>query len=153
MSDTNTQLDIKTVLFQTIQFSVSTRFNSIWSIYTILSGATTPGQSGAESNGNEGILHILQISSIWSISIRLFSVISVYSLGRRSPNRLTIRNSSVSYPGPYFYLTHRSCIWSLTIRLFSVKSGHSFKRWSYPSAEVQSVYSTTSAKWAKTLYT
>ena len=29
-----------------------------------LSGATTPGQSGPGSNGNEGVLHIPQSSSI-----------------------------------------------------------------------------------------
>ena len=30
----------------------------------ILSGATTPGQSGPGINGNEGVLYILQSSSI-----------------------------------------------------------------------------------------
>ena len=37
--------------------------------------------------------------------------------------------------------------WSLTIRLFSVISGHSLGERSYPSAEIQSVYSTASANW------
>ena len=36
--------------------------NSIWSIDRTLLGATTPGQSGLESNGNEGVLHIPQSS-------------------------------------------------------------------------------------------
>ena len=35
---------------------------SIWSIDRTLSSATTPGQSGPGSNGNEGVLHIPQIS-------------------------------------------------------------------------------------------
>ena len=35
---------------------------SIWSIDSTLSGVTTPGQSGPGSNGNEGVLHIPQIS-------------------------------------------------------------------------------------------
>ena len=30
--------------------------------FETLRGTTTPGQSGPESNGNEGILHILQNS-------------------------------------------------------------------------------------------
>ena len=40
-----TQLNVKTVLFQTIQFSISTQFSSIWPIDRTLSGVTTPGQS------------------------------------------------------------------------------------------------------------
>ena len=54
----------KTALFQTIQFSISTHFSSIWPINRALSGATTPGQSEPGSDGNEGVLCIPQISSI-----------------------------------------------------------------------------------------
>ena len=43
----------KTVLFQTIQFRISTQFSSILPLYMTLSGATTPGQSGPESDGNK----------------------------------------------------------------------------------------------------
>ena len=35
---------------------------SIWPIERTLSSATTPGLNGRGSNGNEGVLHILQIS-------------------------------------------------------------------------------------------
>ena len=35
---------------------------SIWPIDKTLSGATNPGQSEPGSNGNEGVLHISQIS-------------------------------------------------------------------------------------------
>ena len=38
--------------------------SSIWPIDRILSGATTLGQSGPGSDGNEGVLYIPQISSI-----------------------------------------------------------------------------------------
>ena len=38
--------------------------SSIWPIDRTLSGATTPGQSGPESDGNEGVLRIPQSSSI-----------------------------------------------------------------------------------------
>ena len=51
-------LNIKTFLFQTIQFSLSTHFSSIWSINKTLSGATIPGQSRPRSNSNKGVLHI-----------------------------------------------------------------------------------------------
>ena len=69
-----------------------------------LSGATTPGQSGPGSDGNEGVLHIPQSSST----------------AGTSPS-----DCLVSYPG------------------------HSFGGGgSYPSAEVQSVYSTAPADWA-----
>ena len=92
----------KTVLFQVIQFSISTHFSSIWPIDKTLSDATTLGQSGLGSNGNEGVLYIPQSSSItWT-----------------SPS-----DCLVSYPGP------------------------SLRR-SYPSAEMQSVYSTAPADWA-----
>ena len=64
----------KTVLFQTIQFSISTLFSSIWSIDWTLSGATTPGQSGSGSDGNEGVVRIPQISSIIETSPSNFLV-------------------------------------------------------------------------------
>ena len=65
-----TQLDIKTVLFQTIWFSISTQFSSIWLIDMTLSSTTTPGQSRPGNDGNKGVLPFSQSS------IRLFSVIS-----------------------------------------------------------------------------
>ena len=38
--------------------------SSIWPIDQTLSGATTSGQSGLGSNGNDGVLHIPQSSNI-----------------------------------------------------------------------------------------
>ena len=58
----------KTVLFQTIQVSISTQFSSIWPIDRTFLSATTPGQSEPESNGNEGVLFIPQSSSITGTS-------------------------------------------------------------------------------------
>ena len=63
-----TQLNFETVLFQAIQFSISTQFSSIRLIDRILSGVTTPGQSGTGCDGNEGVLHIPQSSSITGIT-------------------------------------------------------------------------------------
>ena len=54
----------KTVLFQTIQFCISTQFRSIWPIDRALWGAITLGQSGPGSDGNEGVLRISKSSSI-----------------------------------------------------------------------------------------
>ena len=62
-------LSIKTVLFQVIEFSISTQFSSVWPIDNTLSGATTPGQSGPGSDGNEGLLRIPESSSITETSI------------------------------------------------------------------------------------
>ena len=53
-----TLLNVKTVLFRTIQFSISTQFSSIWPIDRALSGVTTPNQSGTGRNGNEVVLRI-----------------------------------------------------------------------------------------------
>ena len=56
-------LIVRTILFQTIQFSISTLFSFIWLIERTLSGATTPGQSGPGNDGHEWALHIPQSSS------------------------------------------------------------------------------------------
>ena len=47
---------------------MSTLFSSIWPIDRALSGATTPGKSGPGSDGNDGVLHIPQSSSITGTS-------------------------------------------------------------------------------------
>ena len=52
----------KTVLFQTIQFSISTQFSSVLAIDRTLLGAITPGQSGPGSNNNKMVLYIRQVS-------------------------------------------------------------------------------------------
>ena len=59
----------ETVLFQVIQFIISTKFSSIWPIDKTLSGATTPSQSGPGSDGDEGVLLILQSSCITEASL------------------------------------------------------------------------------------
>ena len=63
-----TQLNVKTALFQTIQLNISTQFSSIHTIERTLSGATTPGQSGPESDGNRRLFCILQSSNITGAS-------------------------------------------------------------------------------------
>ena len=60
--------NVKKVTCQAIQFSISTQFTSILSRHRILSGATTPGQSGPGSDGNEGVFPIPQSSSITGTS-------------------------------------------------------------------------------------
>ena len=52
----------KTVLYQTIQFGISTQFSSIWPIDRILLVTTTSGQSGPGSDGNEEVLRIPESS-------------------------------------------------------------------------------------------
>ena len=54
----------KTIPFKAIQFSISRHFSSFWLIDRSLSGATTPGQSGLGSDGNEGLHRIAQSSTI-----------------------------------------------------------------------------------------
>ena len=54
----------KTVPFQTIQFRISTQFSSIWPIDRTLSSTTILGQSGLGSNSNIGVLRIHQSSCI-----------------------------------------------------------------------------------------
>ena len=57
-------LNLKTVLFQAIQFSIGTQFSSVWPIDKTLCGATTPSDSGPGSDGNKGVFRIPQSSSI-----------------------------------------------------------------------------------------
>ena len=63
-----TQLNFKTVLFQTIHFIISTQFSSIGPIDRTLSGATTHAKCGPGNDCNEGVLHIPQSSSITGTS-------------------------------------------------------------------------------------
>ena len=60
----NLFLYTQTVLFQTIQFSISTQFSSIWLLDRTLSSATTQGQAGAGSDVNKGVLHIPQAPAL-----------------------------------------------------------------------------------------
>ena len=61
-------LNVKNSSFQAIRFSIRTQFSSIWPMDSSLSGATSPGHSGHENDGNEGLLRILQSSSITGTS-------------------------------------------------------------------------------------
>ena len=51
-------LNVKKVLFQTIQFSISIQFRSIQPLDRTLSGVTIPGHCEPGSDGYEGVLHI-----------------------------------------------------------------------------------------------
>ena len=85
-----TQLNVKTIPFQTIQFSISihfsmsTQFSTIWHIDRILPGATTPGQSGPGSNGNEGELPQIPQTSCITRTTALDHLVSYlrHSLGK-----------------------------------------------------------------------
>ena len=51
-------MNVIAVLFQAIQFSLSTQFSSIWHIDRTLSGAATSSQSGAGGDSNEKVIRI-----------------------------------------------------------------------------------------------
>ena len=58
----------KTVPFQTMHFSISTQFSSVWPMDRTLSCTTTTGQSAPGIDGNKGVLRIPQSSSITGAS-------------------------------------------------------------------------------------
>ena len=58
----------KTILFQTIQFSIRTQFSFIWLIERTQSDDTTLSQIGPGSDANEGVFRISQSSSITGTS-------------------------------------------------------------------------------------
>ena len=60
---------IWTVLFETVRFSISIQFSSIWPIDWTLSGATTPSPSGPGSDGNKGVFRMTQNSNIIRVSL------------------------------------------------------------------------------------
>ena len=61
-------LQVQTVVIQTIQFSISTKFSSIWVIDRTLSVATTSGQRWPGSDGNGRIFRIFQSPNVTGIS-------------------------------------------------------------------------------------
>ena len=62
---------------KTIQFSISMRFNSIWSIDRTLSGATTQGPKWTWEQWRwNGTLHFPKLQNYWNLTIRLYSVIN-----------------------------------------------------------------------------
>ena len=63
----------KRLVFQTIQFNISTQFSFIWPVDRTLPGAITPGQSAPERDGNKCVLCIPQ--HYWNFTIIFFSVI------------------------------------------------------------------------------
>ena len=119
----------KTVLFQTIQFSISTLFSSIQPIDMMLPSATTPGKTGPVSDGDEGVHRIPQSSNITKASPSDCLVsYPRYSLGKPYP--------SAEMQSVYF------------IARADWATRHSLGG-SYPSAEMQSVNSTAPAEWAR----
>ena len=77
-----TQLNVKTVLFLTIQFNISIQFSSISPTDRTQLGATTPGQSGSGSDTIEGVRRIPQSSmNNRSLTSKLFCVISRTLIG------------------------------------------------------------------------
>ena len=62
------QLNVKTVLFQTIQFSINTQFSSVWPIDSTLSGTSTLGLRRPGSDVSKGVLCIPQSSKITGLS-------------------------------------------------------------------------------------
>ena len=80
-----TQLTDQTVIFLTIQLSISHLFahslnvKQFYLTHRTLSGATPPVQSGSGRNSNEEVFRIPQNSSL---TIRLFSVVSRTLVGK-----------------------------------------------------------------------
>ena len=83
-----------------IQFSISTDFSSVWHIDRTLSGATTPGKSGPGSVQWMGIPHSPKVQYYWSLTIRLFSVISRILIGEWALNPLQRSSQCILQPQP-----------------------------------------------------
>ena len=117
---------------------------SIWPINGILTGTTTPGQSVAEINGNQEVLHIFQSSRTSAYQLQ-FSIIRrtlVLFDPWTEPKQILLIQVRVE-------LGVRIKEWCLTIRWFRITSqthvgGESLT----PSVEIQSAYTIDPADWA-----
>ena len=87
----------KTGLLQTIHFNISTLFSSVWPIDKTLSGATTPGRVDLGVMAMKGTSYSAKLQDYWGLTIRLFRVISGYSLGCLAPLQ---RRSQCILPNP-----------------------------------------------------
>ena len=89
----------QTVLLPTIQFSI----NQLFALRT-LSDATTPGQSGPGSDGNERVLHIPQSSSIAEASLSdcllSYTEHSLVVMGVGLTNYISTKMQSVYFTAP-----------------------------------------------------
>ena len=127
--------NVKTVLFQEIQSSISIEFSSIWPINRTLSGATPPGKGEPGNDGNEGVLRILQSSSITG----------------NSPSDYLVSNPGHAFEGVLPFCREAVGVFYSPNRLgLNVKCNIQDTRWleSYLSAEKQPVYSTVPTDWA-----
>ena len=95
--------------------------SSIWPIDKTLSGATTPGQSGPGSDGNEGALHIPQSSSITGASSS-DCLVSYTGHSFRGPTSLQRCSQCILQPWP----TGRLKSWSINIYIYNEGSIHLF---------------------------
>ena len=147
----------KTILFQTIHFSISAQFSSIWTIDKTLSGATTLGQSGPESEGNKGYSTFPKALALLEPQHKIISVISRTLIGWGSYSSAEMQSVYFTAPADWATLVEGLLLFCRdAVGVFYSPPTH--ESWlgharcgggSYPSAEMmQSVYSTTSADWA-----
>ena len=92
------QLNVKTVLFQTIQFSIITQFSSIWPVDRALSGATTPGQSGPGKDSIEGVLCIYMC-----VCVCVRECVYKYDLALNNPQKLICHKTQPNQTKPLEY--------------------------------------------------
>ena len=94
------------------QFNINMQFSSVLAIDRTVSGATTPSQSRSGSDGNKGVFHIPQSSSITGASpADFFSVLQRCSQFIQLIGQVTIQK--LHSPKLQHY-------WSFTSRFFSV---------------------------------
>ena len=139
----------KQLFFQTIQFSISKQFSYIRTIEKTISGATTTGKSGPGSDCSEGVLHIHQNSGITGASPSDFHI-NDSRWGSLTPLERRIRFILQSrLTGPILIVGVLLLCRDLVSEFYSPSRLGQFSLGkSYPSAEMQSVYSTTTANCA-----
>ena len=129
----HTQLNVKTVLFQVVQFYVNMQFSFTWPIDRALSGATTPKQSRPGRDGNEGVLHICPSSSITGKSDCLVSYPGWVGLGEVLPPRqrcswciLQPQPTGQVDKGSLVY--HQVLLGNFWVLLFDIRAPHQRKK-------------------------
>ena len=107
------------IVFQTIQYRISTQFSSIWPIDWTLTGDTTPGQIGPGSDGINHVLHIPQSSSFTRASLSDFLV---SYLGHSLKESYPSTEMQSVYPTAPANWAMGSCAWWMVLLMLSSKA-------------------------------
>ena len=119
-------LNVKTILFQTIQFSICTQFSSIWPIdRTLIRCYHSKSDWTREWCQWRGTLHFPKLQHYWNLTIRLFSVISRTLIGGGSYHSTEIQSVYSTTPADRAIVGLCNFLFNIMIYLLVLQYIHS----------------------------